>query len=82
MPIQFDWTISLGTAIQTITMVISLVAAWHALKARLIILEKSIEGHAVTLRDHSHRMDRYEERSLELVGDIQRVIGEIGGRAR
>lgn len=78
--IQFEWTITFGMVIQTIIIVVSIITGWHALKARLTVFENTLNHHATLLITHSNRMDKHEERSIELVGDVQRLIGMINRR--
>ena len=75
---NFDGTINLGTIIQTGILIFALIAGWNALKAELKIFENTLDGHTKLLTLHSKRMDKYEERAIELVGDIQRLIGIVG----
>lgn len=43
-------------------------------------VERQIEMHAKTLEDHAKRMERWETTLFKVVGDLQRVIGQLGSR--
>lgn len=77
---QLDWTISIGVMIQTITLIIAIIAGWNAFNSKLILLENIVSNHTKSLIEHSKRIDKYEERTIELVGDIQRLIGIVDRR--
>ena len=77
---ELDYTITIGTIIQTGVIIFALIAGWNALKAQLKIFEHTLDAHSTSLINHVKRMDKYEERSIELVGHVQRLIGIVDRR--
>jgi hypothetical protein len=75
---MIDYTISIGTILQTITLILALIAGWNALKNRVTIFEEILKRHAEQLIDNSKKMAQYENDLRELVGNFQRLVGEFG----
>jgi len=81
MPV-FDATVTLGTVIH---LVITLGGIWIAISRaiaafdrRLSVFEVVLKQHAKTLTDHDAHMDRMDAILMALIGDVQRVIGQLG----
>lgn len=75
---HIEWTITIGTLIQTAVIVIAIIFGWSALVNRLAILEKDLKEHKEDLMSHGERMDIYENDLRTLVGSMQKMIGEFG----
>lgn len=74
--VTFDPTVTLGTVIQSATVAIAIIAAYHAIRNKLDMFTSTMTSHAEALEKHSERLDRHEEKILDLVGGLQRVIGQ------
>lgn len=72
---QFDPTISMGTVIQIAAMIALGIAGWYAFKAKIEVFENTLREHAKSMTGHASRLDTHETRILELVGNVQRLIG-------
>ncbi len=72
----FDPTITLGSVIQSITLIVALIGAYYAMRGRFDIFTLMIGAHTESLTKHATRLDRHEERIIELVSGLQRVIGQ------
>lgn len=79
--VMFDWTISLGSIVNAVMLIIGAYAAgvklYHALDKRIDRFELEISAHAKTLEDHASRMERWESTLFKVVSDLQRVIGRM-----
>lgn len=73
---RFDWTLTFGTVLQIVSMVLLAVAVFNAVSARLSIFENTLKDHAASLARHADRLDRYDSLLLKVVGDLQRVVGQ------
>lgn len=73
--LNFDWTVTFGTTLQILTMVLLAVAVFNALAARVTVFENTLKNHAESLKAHADRLDRHETRIIELIGSLQRIIG-------
>lgn len=80
---NFDWTVNFGQVIQAVIGIAALYAAvlrmWHLIDKRIGTLEGNLVNHKEKLHEHGTRMDRYESQIMQLVADLQRVIGRIEG---
>lgn len=74
--VTFDPTITLGTIIQSATVAIAVIAAYYAIKNKLEMFTGTMTAHAEALEKHSERLDKHEAKILDLVGGLQRVIGQ------
>lgn len=68
---HFDGTITLGTILSAVVMLISV----SAILLRMGALQQVIEEHGRALEKGSIRMDRHDQILLELVGDVRELIG-------
>ncbi len=75
--IQFDWTISFGMVINVLVFIFTAFGLYHAGMSRFRHHEDSIHRLTNNIGEHNDRMDRYDERMLEIVGDLQRIIGRV-----
>lgn len=88
----FEWTISLGQVVQVVVILLggglAVQRFYFALDKRLSVaeiaiaahakkLEREIEVHGRTFDAHAQRMERWETTLFKLVGDLQRVIGQV-----
>lgn len=73
----FDWTVTLGNVLQLVTMIGLAIAGYYAISARMAVFESMLAGHADTLKQHAQRLDLYEARIVEVIGDLQRLIGRM-----
>lgn len=73
-----DYTINIGTIIQTIIVVVSVIAGYFAIKNKLTTLELLLGMHANDIVKHSTKMAEYEKDLRDLVGTMQRISAEFG----
>lgn len=78
---KFDWTISLGTILSAILVVMGTWATvarlYSLLDRRLAVFETMLSNHATTLFTHSTRMEKHEDLIIKLTGNMQRIIGRL-----
>lgn len=78
---SFDPTITLGTALAALSIIAGTWAAasrlYSLIDKRLAILESTLRDHAVALQAHAARMEKGEDMSGRLAGEMQRVIGRL-----
>lgn len=78
MPI--DWTINIGNV--GLYLIGAGVAFWRlyaALDKRVSMFEMILKEHASTLSSHAMRMNKHEERIIDMLESVQRLIGRSGG---
>ena len=86
--IHWDPTVSLGTLVGVITIVVTIAVAYtravgwfHERFALMEATAHSVEAmmlvHAKQLENHSQRMDRYEARYVDIARDLQRLVGRM-----
>ena len=75
---HIDWTINIGTLIQTGVVIVAVVGGFFALKNKLATLELILNTHAKDISDHSIKMNDYEKDLRDLVGTMQRIAAEFG----
>lgn len=73
-----DWTINIGTIIQTLIVVVSVIGGYFAIRNKLTTLELLLGIHASDITKHSDKMAEYEKDLRELVGTMQRISAEFG----
>lgn len=77
--LQFDPTISLGTIIQTLLGIVTLVATAFGVISQVRVqlgrFEQTLTQHAASIHQHSARMEKYEEQMSTVAGHLQRLIG-------
>ena len=78
---HWDGTITLGNILTISSMIIVAVLAYHNFVLRMAvqteIVTRSLQAHSNQLARHAERLDRHEEHSLQIVADLQRVIGRV-----
>jgi hypothetical protein len=72
---QFIGQVTLGDILTICT----LVGIAVAFGQRLGRFEQILHDHAKKLTEHGERLDRYESRLVDIVSDLQRVIGRVEG---
>ena len=77
-----DWSISFSAILQMLTMVGCVVALIVSVSNKLQRFETVLKQHAETLNKHERTLGLYETRILEIVGNIQRVIGQLDTHSR
>lgn len=84
--ITFDWTVSFGTVLMTVTLMLTiLTATWtliYSVKSRLEVFQTTLVEHAEALHKHDKVLGLYETRIFELVGGLQRLIGRFEAEDR
>lgn len=70
---HFTTEITLGN----LAIVITLISIAIGIGNRLGTLSQTVLQHATVLTQHANRMDKYEERLIGLVGDMQRMMGRV-----
>ena len=75
--LTFEPTITLGTIIQLITMVVLVVAFATSLKGKLDSIKEILEMHNNALQKHDAMLAVYETRIFTMVADIQKLIGKF-----
>ena len=78
---RFDWTISLGSILTIVGFFFSLwwslTRLWTRMDRRVSVFETVLAKHAETLLSHATKMERQDSLLIQLVGDVQRLIGRI-----
>ena len=78
---HWDNTISLGALMQIATVIITVIVAYTSFLRRIEVqaegFRQVLQVHSATLTAHADRLDRHEEHTLTMVGDLQRVIGRL-----
>lgn len=74
---MIEWTLTLGDLISGSVVAATVIGAYWALRSRMELLESKLLDHATTLLRHSDRMDRHEARFLDVVSNLQRLIGRV-----
>ena len=72
---SFDGTVTLGALLQIAVMVIAIAVAWQKLEAKLSTFSVNLEHHAMAIEKHTMRLDAIDSRLLNVVADLQRLIG-------
>ena len=77
----FDWTISLGTILSALLVIMGTWATvsrlYSLLDKRLAVFENILDDHANTLIRHSTRMEKHDDIIIKMTGDMQRIIGRL-----
>ncbi len=73
---HWNGEITLGNLIQIFVLLGGGMAAWYGLTARITVFQELLKTHTKSLSDHAGRLDRHETRILELVGGLQRLMGQ------
>ena len=68
---HWDGTITLGTLISAIVMVVGIAAVL----VRMGSLQQLVKSHGTALERGTERMDKHDALLLELVGDVRELIG-------
>lgn len=72
----FNWQIDVGNILVYIAWALLLIwGAYHALDRRVTAFEVLLTGYARTLTEHAERMSKHEDAIVEIVKDLQRLIG-------
>ena len=87
---RFDLTLNIGHVLIIASMIVTVVAAWHAFKlwasVKIARFEETLAHHTRSLDAHASRLDKHEEVHAKLVGEVQRILGRIeymmGGEPR
>lgn len=78
---HFDNSVSLGNILTIVwfawTIWLGAVKMYLLLDKRMGKFETIIEAHSTTLTSHEIRMEKHDNLSLKLVGDVQRLIGHM-----
>ena len=74
---RFDWTITLGTIIQLVTMIPLAIGFFIALMSRLNSVQAMLKTHTEALSKHDSILQIYEGRIFTMVADIQKLIGKF-----
>lgn len=79
--VNIDPTITVGNLIELIGFTIGLVTTgigvYIAVSKRLTVFESVLNNHAATLTNHSAKMEKQDDRFLVIIGDIQRLFGNM-----
>jgi len=75
----FDGTITLGTIVQMVVMVVGIIVAWMKLDTKLTAFAVNLEHHAAAIEKHTARLDAIDARLLNVIADLQRLIGRSEG---
>jgi hypothetical protein len=71
--LKFTTEITLGN----IAIVVTLITIAISIGQKIGTLSTTVVQHAAVLDRHAMRMDKYEERLIVIVGDMQRMIGRV-----
>jgi hypothetical protein len=84
-----DWTVNIGAIVGGL--VSGLLAAfgaygamqrfWHKVDLRITKAEDTLERHAAALTEHGAKATRHEGMLLDMLQDVAKIIGSIGGLA-
>lgn len=73
-----DWSVSIwDITSHALALVGAMVAAYHVLDKRMAVFEQIVKEHERTLAHHSATMDRHDALILELVGQVQQLVGRL-----
>ncbi len=72
-----DWTLNFW---QVASLLGAAAVGIVAFRAEIRVFQQTLSTHAESLADHAKRLDRHEEHVLDLVGDVQRLVGLVGRR--
>lgn len=79
MPVRMDWTINIGTVLQILSMCGCVVVVVVSVSNRLKAFETTLKQHGDALQKHDTTLSVYETRILDIVSNLQRLIGRMEG---
>ena len=78
----FDGTVTLGTLLQIGVMIVALIVAWGKLESKIASFAVNLEHHATAIEKHTMRLDSIDARLIDVIADLQRLIGRSESRRR
>lgn len=74
---HFDFTVTFGNLLELGGIVAVLISLYYAAVGRVRELEIILKQHAHDLTAHSNRMERFDENLIEVVSQVQRILGRM-----
>lgn len=74
---QFLFTITFGNLLEICSLAGVLISLYYAAVGRVRDLETTLRHHAEDLSEHAARLDRFSETLVEVMGDVQRIMGRM-----
>lgn len=72
-PVHFSAEVTLGN----LAIVVTLIGIAVRFGFRVGMMENRLNEHAKTMIRHTERLDKYEERLVDITGHVQRLIGRL-----
>lgn len=81
---HFNPELNVGSVLTILTMVFLAVAGYYALGAKIETFRSMLQAHADALMRLADRLDKHDERIIDIVAGLQRLIGrsEVEGQER
>lgn len=77
LALTFDWSINLGSVLTALSFLVGIWLASLTLTRRLTTFEGTVTIHTDALAQHVRWMEKQDNLLLQLVGDVQRLIGRL-----
>ncbi len=75
--LTWDPTITAGSVIEGVVLLLTVVAAYNGLTNRLVRFETTIEAQAERLDQHEHKLTEVSERMQHLLGRLESREGRL-----